>query len=247
MNPTTSEPRRGGAALDHPRRCTARRHDGEPCRRYAARGATVCRVHGGAAPQVQAAARRRLQQATDSLAARLLGIALDEGTSETVRLAAIRDALDRGGVTAKAELELSAKPAEPWREVLGNVAGVARVSQTDSRRARGLPVEDQNPMPALEPVGADTVIDAEVVDENPDAPSAYPTSAPSGTHKPPWRRPPYGPGADEPIIPPTGSPASKALVTIEEAAAAERQRQYAEAARRERERASTGRIARRAR
>jgi hypothetical protein len=73
MDLTTPEPRRGGAAMDHPRRCTARRHNGQPCRRYAARGATVCRTHGGAAPQVQAAARRRLQQATDALAAKLLG------------------------------------------------------------------------------------------------------------------------------------------------------------------------------
>lgn len=238
MNPTTSEPRRGGAALDHPRRCTARRHDGQPCRRYAARGATVCRVHGGAAPQVQAAARRRLQQATDALAARLLGIALDEGTSEAVRLAAIRDALDRGGVTAKAELELSAKPAEPWREVLGNVTGVARVSQADSRRARGLPVEDT---PALAAADETAILDAEVVDENPGTPSTFPTPAPTDTNPPPWPRPPYGPGADEPIIPPTDSPAAayrpgKALVTIEQAEAAARQRQYAEAARRERER-----------
>jgi hypothetical protein len=53
-------------------------------------GKTVFRMHGGSAPQVQAAARRRLQQATDALAAKLLGIALDDGTSESVRLQAIR-------------------------------------------------------------------------------------------------------------------------------------------------------------
>lgn len=42
-----------------------------------------------------------MQQATDALAAKLLGIALDDGASEAVRLAAIRDALDRGGLGAK--------------------------------------------------------------------------------------------------------------------------------------------------
>jgi len=41
-------------------RCTARRQDGQPCRAMAARGANVCRVHGGSAPQVKAAAKRRL-------------------------------------------------------------------------------------------------------------------------------------------------------------------------------------------
>ena len=39
--------------LDHPRRCTARRHDGEPCGRFAIVGGTVCTTHGGAAPQVR--------------------------------------------------------------------------------------------------------------------------------------------------------------------------------------------------
>ena len=34
-------------------KCTARKRNGEPCRAMAARGATVCRVHGGSAPQVK--------------------------------------------------------------------------------------------------------------------------------------------------------------------------------------------------
>jgi hypothetical protein len=44
----------------------------------------------------------------------LLGIATS-AESESVRLAAIRDAFDRGGLGAKAEIELSAKPKEPWQ------------------------------------------------------------------------------------------------------------------------------------
>jgi hypothetical protein len=38
---------------NHPRRCTARRHDGQPCGRFAIVGGTVCTTHGGAAPQVR--------------------------------------------------------------------------------------------------------------------------------------------------------------------------------------------------
>lgn len=56
---------------DHPRRCTATaKHSGERCERWAMQGASVCPMHGGRAPQVQAAARRRLveQQAAKSLA-----------------------------------------------------------------------------------------------------------------------------------------------------------------------------------
>lgn len=41
-------------------RCTARRTDGTPCGAWAIRGGFVCRMHGGAAPQVRAAAHARL-------------------------------------------------------------------------------------------------------------------------------------------------------------------------------------------
>lgn len=41
--------------------CTAHRRDGTQCHNHAIRGAHVCRMHGGTAPQVQAAARRRLE------------------------------------------------------------------------------------------------------------------------------------------------------------------------------------------
>lgn len=41
-------------------RCTATsRRSGERCKRYPALGATVCRTHGGAAPQVRARAKQR--------------------------------------------------------------------------------------------------------------------------------------------------------------------------------------------
>lgn len=45
------------------RRCRAHRHDGQPCAAYAITGGAVCRMHGGGAPQVRSAARRRIEQA----------------------------------------------------------------------------------------------------------------------------------------------------------------------------------------
>lgn len=50
--------------------CSAHTSAGNQCRRQAVRGATVCYVHGGAAPQVKAAAARRLaeREAAESLA-----------------------------------------------------------------------------------------------------------------------------------------------------------------------------------
>jgi hypothetical protein len=46
-------------------RCTARRTNGEPCKHWAIRGGTVCYTHGGAAPQVKAAAKQRLLDLID--------------------------------------------------------------------------------------------------------------------------------------------------------------------------------------
>ena len=45
------------------RNCVATaKSTGKPCKAQAIKGAKVCRVHGGAAPQVQAAARRRIAE-----------------------------------------------------------------------------------------------------------------------------------------------------------------------------------------
>lgn len=85
-------------------KCTAKRTNGELCNNWAIHGANVCRNHGGSAPQVKDAARRRLLEAVDPLMAELIRIAL-HGDSEAVRTTAIRDALDRAGYGAKQKLE----------------------------------------------------------------------------------------------------------------------------------------------
>ena len=57
----------------HPK-CTAHRRDGNPCTKPKVPGATVCRYHGGGAPQVQQAALQRLQQEGAYVAVRTLGL-----------------------------------------------------------------------------------------------------------------------------------------------------------------------------
>ena len=47
------------------RQCTATNRNGERCGRWAVLGAFVCASHGGGAPQVMSAARRRLQALVD--------------------------------------------------------------------------------------------------------------------------------------------------------------------------------------
>src|SRR5689334_1145048 len=79
------------------RRCAGHKKTGEQCKNAAILGSTVCRFHGGAARHVKAAARARLENAADLMAKQLLGIALT-AEGEAVKLAAIRDALDRAGL-----------------------------------------------------------------------------------------------------------------------------------------------------
>jgi hypothetical protein len=79
-----------------PRHCRARRSNGTPCGAYAVHGAVVCRMHGGAAPQVKAAARERLLAAADPAAARL--VELLSSDDAMVRLRAAVALLDRAGL-----------------------------------------------------------------------------------------------------------------------------------------------------
>lgn len=82
------------------------------------RGGNVCRMHGGSAPQTVAAARRRLMAASDRVGALLLRIAEDETVSPAVRVAAIKDVLDRAGVTVKQEVEVT---VQPWQALVEGI------------------------------------------------------------------------------------------------------------------------------
>ncbi len=106
--PTGREDRANSGTL-----CTATRRDGEQCTNFARIGMNVCRKHGGSAPQVIRKAQVRLLMASDRLMAQLLLIAEDKSEPTPVRLAAIRDALDRAGLGAKQQIEIEAK-VETW-------------------------------------------------------------------------------------------------------------------------------------
>jgi len=119
---------------NHPeRRCTATSSQtGQQCRKWAVPGTLpgVCKYHGGASKQVRMKARERLDNASDLMAKELLGIATN-GASETNRLAAIRDALDRSGIRSPTQVEIGPKPYEEIYD------GIASGPREASRSARG--------------------------------------------------------------------------------------------------------------
>ncbi len=125
--------------------CSARKTNGEPCRSRPIRGGNVCSKHGGSAPQVREAARRRLTASVDRVMGHLIEIADDRAMPPAVRLAAIRDVLDRADLRGKFVVEVDA----PWQEIIGGI--VAEVG-------------DALPVPASRRGEDDLdVIDAEVV------------------------------------------------------------------------------------
>lgn len=126
------------------RRCTAdSSRTGEQCKNAAIKGHNVCRYHGGAAKQVKRAAQTRLDNASEIMAKQLLGIALS-GESEAVKLAAVKDALDR--TIGKAPTTVEIGPTKPYEELF---EGISPMTRAESRRARGLP-EEGDMQPATE-------------------------------------------------------------------------------------------------
>ena len=93
-------------------------------------------------------------------------MATDPNVSESVRLSAIKDALDRGGVSAKSAVEIEVGPPTPYEQILDGLAEIAGGSRAEFRRSRG----DQNnsqmqPVLRCDPPELAVPIEAEVVEE----------------------------------------------------------------------------------
>ena len=110
-----------------PRRCKAHSsRTGEPCKLPPVKGSNVCRSHGGAAPQVKAKARQRIEDAADRMARELLKMATDDNVADSVKLAAIRDALDRAGLAARTAVEVEVGPPKPYQAILESIEAGSR-------------------------------------------------------------------------------------------------------------------------
>ncbi|OLT44471.1 hypothetical protein BJF87_07705 [Gordonia sp. CNJ-863] len=163
--------------------CTARRTNGQPCTRIAIAGGNVCPAHGGLAPHIQAKARARLQSAADRMAKELLKIAVSDAAPGNVKLAAIRDALDRAGLSAKTAVEVEVGPPKGFEQVLE--AMVTGGSRAESRARRGLTDDAFSANP--DDWTASEILDAQIVDDEAGyspAPSHRPSTTPRPTQSP---------------------------------------------------------------
>ncbi len=151
------------------------RKNGDRCKRAAINGGRVCTHHGGSAPAVRAKARQRLEDAADRMARELLKMAVDETVSDAVKLAAIRDALDRAGLSAKTAVSVEVG-RRPYEVVFDSIMSGSRA---ESRARRGARDDELNewPIPALVGgVDAAPVVDAELVESGPQLTDVPPRS-----------------------------------------------------------------------
>ncbi|BBY28118.1 hypothetical protein GCM10023114_58000 [Mycolicibacterium sediminis] len=100
------------------------------------RGTTVCDFHSAKAPQVKAKARQRLEEAADRMACELLRMACDDNVADSVKLAAIRDALDRAGLAARTAVAVEVGPPKPYGAILESIEAGSRA---EYRRSHGNP------------------------------------------------------------------------------------------------------------
>jgi hypothetical protein len=151
----------------------ALRTGGEPIRR--AWYAPSLQVHGGSAPQVKAAAQRRIQNALDAAAKRLLGFAFDDDVTESIALQAVNGILDRGGLSAKQAVGVEVT-VQPYEELLDDVAHLTK-AQHDAI------YHPERAAPAKALSADDDIVDAEVV---PDDPVRQPGPPSPGRTRPDW-------------------------------------------------------------
>ncbi len=69
------------------------------------------------------------------MACELLKMATDDNVADSVKLAAIRDALDRAGLAAKTAVELEVGPPKPYEVILETIEAGSRA---EYRRSQGI-------------------------------------------------------------------------------------------------------------
>jgi hypothetical protein len=99
------------------RQCSRIMKTGERCKKSPILGGTICSKHGGRAPHIKAAAKARLENAADRLARQLLGMIDDPKMAPAIKLAALKDALDRAGLSARQAVDITAT-LKPYEELL---------------------------------------------------------------------------------------------------------------------------------
>ena len=121
------------------RKCTAKSsRTGLPCQKSPIKGGTVCRTHGGSAPQVKQAAEKRLEELRPA-AIRYLDWLVSQREYPSAGLGAAKDILDRNDGRPHESVDMN---------VTGQIDVVEVLRQRHARSAKSL--EEMGPSPTVE-------------------------------------------------------------------------------------------------
>jgi hypothetical protein len=119
---------------------------------------------------VKRKARQRIEEAADRMARELLKMATSDKVADSVKLAAIRDLLDRAGVAAKTAVEVEVGPPKPYEVILERIEAGSRAEYRGSiGRTDDSDSEYSSPLAGLRelPAAEGEPIDAEIVGYQP--------------------------------------------------------------------------------
>lgn len=174
--------RRELGLLPEPQKCAARRTNGDPCNASPIKGGVVCRMHGGAAPQVRRKAAERIALLADdavSFAGRVLH---DEGADPALRMKAAQWIAGVNGLAPGQRVELVVGPTyservEELEAVIADDPQLQRVKErlsaepvlrelSASPTPRALPAGDGEAEEVFPEYSDPRVIDADQVDDH---------------------------------------------------------------------------------
>ena len=158
--------RREAGLLPGAGQCAARRQDGNPCGMAPIRGAAVCKMHGGAAPQVRRKAQERLALAAEDAASVLIHMMQDPDLSAADQYRAATAVLDRAGIRSGSELAVTLQERQPWETALEGMITEDALPET-AAVSRAHTYGDRPPWPTTTPGPQDDgdVVDGEVVED----------------------------------------------------------------------------------
>lgn len=120
--------RRAAAGPDRAQ-CTAHKRNGDRCSNPPVRGAVVCRMHGGSAPQVRAKANQRLVEMILPALAHLRKIVDSPSTSDADKLKAIQMILNRTGYSERQQIDIGLREPSKFDELTDTAFVVLRGRQ----------------------------------------------------------------------------------------------------------------------
>ncbi|KQQ43080.1 hypothetical protein [Nocardioides sp. Leaf307] len=144
-------------------RCEGHYKTGLPCRREAVLGSTVCKNHGGAAPQVRAAAAARIGNAADEMVKGLLTMFTDPDTDARDKIKIAQDMLDRADLGGVQKHIVGVGELDPVESLFRNVLADPAALAAPAPAVRDDTFAQYNRV-ALEAYGGDDVVEAEVVE-----------------------------------------------------------------------------------